>query len=217
MEINLICKICGREFKTPQGLGNHKKYCDGVSVPKKKRKEGLGQDWNKGRTYEEIFGKRKAKKIKEKISKSSKGRNSWCLMRQETIEKTKLKLRKNIQERYKGGWDPKAGRCPKYKYKDFTVDGSWELEFCKWADEIGLIFERNTDKFDYEFEGVKRKYKPDFKLNENTYIEIKGYQVDRDLAKWEYFPYSLIVLKRSQINRIKDKSFNKEDLYKYIR
>lgn len=110
----------------------------------------------------------------------------------------------------------KAGRAPKYKYKDFTVDGSWELEFCKWADANGIFYERNYDRFDYHFEGINRKYKPDFKIDDNLYVEIKGYQTDKNLAKWKQFPHKLIILKRSQIDRIKKHTFIKEELEKYI-
>ena len=37
--------------------------------------------------------------------------------------------------------------------------------------------------FEYEFEGKKHNYYPDFKLEDGTYVEIKGYSTSRWCAK----------------------------------
>ncbi len=205
-----ICPKCGFEIKSSRE--KHLNICDGKGPRRRREKSGHTL---KGKTYEELYGIKEAKKRKEKLSNAMKGFNSWDKMSDEMKLKTQKKLKNAINKRYDEGWDPKAGRAKKYKYKDFTVDGSWELEFCKWGDNIGLIYERNLDRFEYEFEGINRKYKPDFKLNENLYVEIKGYQTDKDDAKWEQFPHNLIVLKRSQIDRIKKRTFKLNDLYRY--
>lgn len=214
---NLTCHKCKRKFSNNQALSQHEKYCNGEI--KDKRKYGSHKDYGnflKGKSYEEIYGYEKAISIKEKLSKSTDGIKSWNNMTEEQKEIHAERARKNILKRYDEGWEPKAGRSPKYKYKNFTVDGSWELEFCKWADDNGLYFEKNYDRFDYFFNGKWRKYKPDFKIDDNTYVEIKGYQTNKDLAKWRYFDYNLIILKKNQIKRIKKRTFKKDELYEYI-
>ncbi|MFW6225904.1 MAG: C2H2-type zinc finger protein [bacterium] len=212
--LGLVCEKCNRKFNNRQASSQHIKFCDGNPIPKKKRKTiGPGKGWTRGRTFEEIYGEKKAKEIKEKISKSSI--SSWNKMPETKKLEHSNRARKNIQKRYEEGWDPKAGRCKKYKYRDFTVDGTWELEFCRWADEVELIYERNYDRFEYEFEGEIHKYKPDFKLSECLYVEVKGYQTNKDNAKWSQFEHDLIILKRSQIDRIKKRTFKKENLKKY--
>jgi hypothetical protein len=46
----------------------------------------------------------------------------------------------------------------------------------------------------------KRKYFPDFFLEDlNLYIEIKGYETDRDKAKWSQFPQRLRVIRKKEI------------------
>ena len=75
-------------------------------------------EWRKGKTYEEIYGKEKAKKIKSKISKASKNRkSSWEIMNPEERKQAKKKLRKSINRRYEEGWQPKAGRCETFWYE----------------------------------------------------------------------------------------------------
>jgi hypothetical protein len=205
-----ICPKCGFEIKASRE--KHFNSCDGRGPrrrrPKSPYSTGHRGGWNKGLTKENNSNLCHSEETKLKLSKMKTGLKH--------TEETKKKLKNIINKRYDEGWDPKAGRAPKYLYKNFTVDGSWELEFCKWADENNIYFERNIDRFKYKFEEETHKYKPDFKLQENLYVEVKGYQTDKDLAKWNQFPYKLIVLKRNQINKIKKRTFKKEDLFKYI-
>lgn len=201
---NYKCPYCEKEY-SKNGISTHiwRSHKEGRdfkpvkkgSVPWNKGNKGAQKAWNKG--------------IKMEVS-------TWDRMTEEQKKEHRERARKNIQKRYKEGWDPKAGRAPKYKYKDFTVDGSWEFEFCKWADRNNIQFERNQDRFDYKFEGIIRKYKPDFKLSNDLYVEVKGYQTEKDLAKWKQFPHKLIVLKRGQIDRIRKNIFLKEELENYI-
>ena len=52
----------------------------------------------------------------------------------------------------------------------------------------------------YEFDNKKSRYIPDFYLiDEDLYVEIKGYETDKDRAKWLYFPYKLLVLKAREL------------------
>lgn len=54
-----------------------------------------------------------------------------------------------------------------------------------------------------------RTYFPDFYLpNLDLYIEVKGYERERDLAKWSQFPEKLIVLKKQEIEEIKKGTFS---------
>jgi len=38
----------------------------------------------------------------------------------------------------------------------------------------------------------------------NTYIEVKAYQRDRDIAKWKQFPHTLFLIKKKEIIEIKN-------------
>ena len=54
--------------------------------------------------------------------------------------------------------------------------------------------------FQYEYEGKTRNYYPDFYLVEDDkYVEIKGYETEKDRAKWTQFKKSLLILKRKEL------------------
>ena len=64
-------------------------------------------------------------------------------------------------------------------YKGYWCDSSWELAWVIYNLDHGIKFERCKEKFEYEFEGKKYHYYPDFKLENGTYVEIKGYETSR--------------------------------------
>lgn len=111
-----------------------------------------------------------------------------------------------------------GGRCKKIYYNGMKLDGSFELEFVKWCERNNISFQRNSQKFEYMFEGKLRYYFPDFKLNESTYIECKGYQTQKDIAKWNNFPHKLIIIKKNDIKKLKKDELSLEEvLNKYWR
>lgn len=83
------------------------------------------------------------------------------------------------------------------------VMGSWELHYVKWLDENNINWIQNKNKFYYEFKGLKSGkgyYVPDFYLiDENIYVEIKGYETEKDRAKWKWFPHKLKILKENDL------------------
>lgn len=81
------------------------------------------------------------------------------------------------------------------------------MAYAKYLDENNIEWQRPKTKFYYEFIGLKQGngyYTPDFYLvKEDKYIEIKGYETDRDRAKWKWFPQKLEVLKEKQLKELK--------------
>jgi hypothetical protein len=90
-------------------------------------------------------------------------------------------------DRGKNGW-----------YKGYWCDSSWELAWVIYNLDHNINFERNYDKFEYFYKEKKLNYIPDFKINDN-YIEIKGFETEKDKAKFEYFPHKLIILRRKEM------------------
>lgn len=118
------------------------------------------------------------------------------------------KCRKNIEERYNKGWQPKAGRCKKITYcspiaGEVKIDGTYELRAVKILDLLGVAWARNTQRFDYIDQFNKsRKYTPDFFVATwNKYIEVKGYETEQDRCKWRDFPYTLDIWKLLDIQQ----------------
>lgn len=104
------------------------------------------------------------------------------------------------------------GRTKQIVYDGIKFQGRWELDFYKWCISENIQIKRCEEFFEYKWNGI-RKYFPDFFLPEqNLYVEIKGYETERDQAKWSQFPKKLFVVKRKEILQIKKGNFNKATL-----
>lgn len=60
-----------------------------------------------------------------------------------------------------------------YTFEDSNFDSSWELMFYIWAKDNDLNIVRSTKRFEFEFNGIKHNYYPDFEID-GQLIEIKG-------------------------------------------
>lgn len=135
--------------------------------------------------------------------RSEASRLAWTVGRQNPEKyKTELFRRKCAKN---GGTKPNSGRCKSICYVSpiagkVFLQGTWEHKYAMWLDENKINWSKDITPFPYEFNGRKCKYFPDFHLvDENRYVEIKGYETDRDRAKWSQFPEKLLVLKRKDL------------------
>jgi len=107
-----------------------------------------------------------------------------------------------------GGIKPNSGRCKHIKYtkKDGIVvdlQGSWELKFVEFLDEHQIEWQRNRVGYKYTFQNKEHLYFPDFHLHQyDVYVEVKGYETDKDKAKWNQFPFKLLVVKKQEIQNL---------------
>ncbi len=76
-------------------------------------------------------------------------------------------------------------------YKGYICDSSYELAFVIYCLDHNILLSRNSASFSYTFNGECHNYFPDFIINGNTYVEIKGYTTEQDRAKWSAFPKDL--------------------------
>lgn len=80
------------------------------------------------------------------------------------------------------------------------LDSTWELEYAKYLDKNKVQWKRNQIKFPYRYNKKLCYYIPDFFLiKEDLYVEVKGYENERDEAKWRDFPYKLKVLRKDDL------------------
>lgn len=100
-----------------------------------------------------------------------------------------------------GGCRRGSGRGKKGWYKGFWCDSSWELAYVIYNLEHNIAFERNTEGFEYTFNGEKHFYYPDFK-EENTYVEIKNFKTNKFSSKIECFKKPLKVLMKNDLKTI---------------
>lgn len=108
-----------------------------------------------------------------------------------------------------GGYN--EGSVKNYKsgrYDGIWFDSSWELAYYLYNKENSVNIIRCDENFPYVYEGVKRKYHPDF-IIDDTYIEIKGYEQPETDAKIRDFPHKLEIIRRDDIERILEYVENK--------
>ncbi len=69
--------------------------------------------------------------------------------------------------------------------------GKWELLVIDYLNKNNIRWSNKIEEnFQYYWNESYHRYFPDFKLldYDNVFIEVKGYERDRDKAKWEQFP-----------------------------
>ena len=113
------------------------------------------------------------KKIRVRIycSKECYNKDSECLYRYKSL----------------GGKRAGSGRGKKGWYKNYFCDSSWELAWVIYNLDHNIKFERNKQYYEYLFEGKVLKFYPDFILENNSLIEIKGYKSKQSLFKEKTF------------------------------
>lgn len=85
-------------------------------------------------------------------------------------------VKKKISARMKlvgGGYRRGSGVGKSGWYDGIWCDSTWELAFVIWCKNHGKVVARNTERFDYEFNGKKHYYLPDFVVD-GELVEIKG-------------------------------------------
>ena len=207
-----ICQYCGRKCKNLNSLRQHEIRCK--ENPNHIKIVSNWAAYNKIRKPTNQFIKAKelgldppivSKETREKFSKIWKGKQH--------TEEEKKKLSesmKNAVIKYPDSYSSSNvnGRVKHYKYNGFILDGKWELEVAKYLDSKNIKWEKPKNGFEYEWNNSIHIYFPDFYLPEyNYYIEVKGYQRDRDLYKWKVVD-KLIIIKEKEIKDIRNNIYD---------
>ncbi len=143
---------------------------------------------------------------KEKMRISAKETNSrrWD---EEERKRHSQSMKRAVQENPQSYTSSNRGRTKQIEFDGVKFQGRWELVFYTYCKENSIEIERSNEWFEYEWNGT-RKYFPDFYLPEkDIYVEVKGYETDRDRAKWASFPKSLKVVSKKEIDEIKKGTF----------
>jgi hypothetical protein len=92
-------------------------------------------------------------------------------------DESKRKISEGSKSRgLSGGYREGSGIGKSGRYNGMWCDSSWELAYIIWCQAQGKSIIRNTERFDYVFEGKAHKYLPDF-IVDGQLIEIKGRKV----------------------------------------
>jgi len=209
------CKYCDKLCKNNNSLRNHERLCK-INPNAQSMISGFVR-YNEKRATLGIKGSNQYTKAKDlglskpqlsndaraKIAIASKGRK----YSEEYKQKLSIAMIKAVQEHPESYTKNNVvGRVKNIEYNGIKLKGSWEVIVAKWLDSLGLLWEHETRAFEYDWNG-KRLYFPDFYIPSlDKYIEVKGYETDRDRCKWKVVP-NLIVIKKQQINEIKNNMY----------
>lgn len=97
-----------------------------------------------------------------------------------------------------------SGRVKMYDVIDSNgptkVKGLWELKVANWLNDNNIKWTNTIEPYKYYYNNNWHLYFPDFLLlDTDELIEVKGYQTDRDLAKWKSVDKKLIVLRKKDM------------------
>lgn len=213
------CRYCDKICKNDNSLRNHERLCKlnpdrqilkSNFIEYNKKKQELGMSG----TNQFIKAKKEGRVVvvseetRKKLGKINKGKQ----LTESHKNKLKIAMRKAVLENPNSySANNVSGRTPIIEYNGFRLKGSWELLVAKWLDENNIKWTNIIEGFDYEWEGSKHIYYPDFYLLEyDKYIEVKGFERERDRRKWEVVN-NLIIIKKDDITKIKNKEYKLED------
>lgn len=133
--------------------------------------------------------------------------NDWW-KNPESLKKFKKSIRLAIEK------NPEAystsnvcGRTKIIEYNGFKLNGTWELDVAKWLDEEKIKWTNKIEGFKYFWHDDYHTYFPDFYLTQyDVYLEVKGYERERDRCKWDVID-NLIILKKNEIKKIRNRTY----------
>jgi len=197
------CNFCNREANTVMSNAQHELYCK--SNPNKKiRKSSYGMLGKKGSNQ---FIKGTAKPVSEETRIKRQLITKNKVWDDEARLNHSIAMKKAVENHPESYTSSNRGRTKQITYNGIKFQGSWELQFYQWCEANNISCVRNTEGFKYHWNG-ERTYYPDFYLTDkNVYVEVKGYETDRDTAKWNQFPKKLLVIKKADIIAINECSF----------
>lgn len=204
-----ICSICNKEYNTKGALSSHIGWHNKPGRPSNfieyTRKVKSGEIKGSNQYIKaDTLGLPKpivSVETRRKISEGSK-KQVWSDERRKNMSESMRKAVNDHPESYSQGKVKKNIKV--YDYNGFKLTGTWELDFAKYLDKIGVKWTNKISKvINYTFEDKLRRYFPDFYLPElDLYIEVKGQEVERDYLKWKATP-NLMVIKYPEILTIR--------------
>ena len=185
---DLFCQYCGKQCKNLNSLKQHELRCK--ENPNRKCCNNISnKGWAKGLTKETDYRINKLSVSKKNYHKTHEGTFTGKHHSEETKKKlseSQLKVNHANHNRY--------SKCKKGYFDGIFFMSTWELAYYIYIKNNFpyLDIRKCVDRFQYEYEGKKHYYTPDFIVN-NCIIEIKGQETQLDRIKYEAVD-NLIVL-----------------------
>lgn len=215
------CEVCNREFKTRQALNSH------VGFHNKPDRKSPFIEYN-----EKVRNGQVIKKFSNQYMKCRELGLPDPIMSEETRKKIgdggknwKPEYWKNPENRIKQSESMKkavlknpdsystknvSGRVKSFDFKDsfgndIKIKGKWELKVAEFLNEKKVKWINKVEPSPYFWNDSWHLYFPDFYLVDyDIYLEVKGFERERDRKKWNDFRGNLIVLRRKEIEDLEN-------------
>lgn len=225
------CQYCEKECKNKNSLVQHEIRCKSninkidvksnfINYNDKVKLGEIEREYTNQFTKAEKLGLEKPKvssETKDKLSKKAKD-HVWTKERRE--QHSKIMIETAIKNPSSYSCNNVCGRTKLHDTIDSLgektkVNGGWERTLSEYLNENNIKWTNKIDEeLYYEWNGKIRRYYPDFYLIDyDFYIEVKGYERDRDLEKYKRLGQKLLVIKANEIKQIRKGEYN---IFKYI-
>lgn len=195
------CIFCEKEF-SKYGSKNHEKFCELNPNKVAHYAKGVGISpvpWNKGLNKEvnEIIRRKALNAVGKRDGRAS-------TPEKEALRKAKISATMKANPKA-GGLRINSGKGKKSWYESpiagkVYLRSSYELAYVQYLDKQGVNWQANKKGFKYQIGDKIHTYYPDFYLiDEDTYIEIKGFERANDKYKWKGFPHTLKILYKKDL------------------
>jgi hypothetical protein len=218
------CEICGKEYSTLQALNSHKGWHnkpDRVSNFVEYGKKVKNGEVERLNTNQHTKAKNEGRICevsditRKKIGDATRIANNIYWSSEENRKKQSIAMKKAVIDN-PDSYSLKnvSGRVKSYDFVDSygnktKLKGKWEVKVAEFLNEKNIGWTNIVSPTSYYWNDDWHLYFPDFYLKEyNLYLEVKGYERDRDKCKWSHFPFELLKIKLTDINDL-DKWFSK--------
>lgn len=211
----LNCEYCDRICKNKNSLSNHKRMC---KLNPNRAKSWFEKQKELGNEYKhshETIRKIKEARAKQIISEDTKQilreKTTKYYSNPENVKKHSERMKQVVLDNPESYSDKNiVGRS-----KHFTVDGvrynsTWEYRVAQYLTESSIKWIRSKiEPEKYYWNDSWHFYFPDFYLEEyDCYVEVKGYETDRDRAKWRYSTKKIIIIKQKELALIENNCYD---------
>jgi len=211
---DLYCQYCNKQCKNLNSLKQHEIRCKlnpDCNIELTKTFDNYREQhgaWNKGLT------KDTDERVKRNGEIVSKILHEYNLGRPLSEQH-----KRNISKGMKNADLSEVGRHSYGRagyFDNIWFASTYELAYYIFCKDHYINIIRNRTRFTYKYNNELHKYTPDFYLNdEDLYIEIKGYETEKDLAKYKSVKNLKVLYYddiKHMINYVKDK-YNITEIY----
>lgn len=203
----LNCQFCGKTFNSNKSLKRHEPKCEYIDLTCKfcgkicKNYASYIQHTSRCTSNPDRYVQSFSENTRKILAEQARN----IVWTDEMRKKHSIAMKKAVENNPDSySTSNVSGRVKNIEYNGNTFKGTWELQVAKSLDDANIKYTNSVYGIPYFWNETNswHTYFPDFYLPEyDLYVEVKGYQRERDLDKWSSVE-NLIVLKGSEINAL---------------